>query len=166
MVSHGVENLKTLYVLVDLLQVLLETEMIVVPVNVPCHVSQRHCVHLLTRVSVHVFGQIAGEHPELRQITGAVGKMHVSEEEHLVLVLTPDFHQREILLLNHGGLLRQQGVKHRKNSLRRHLVAAWHRDGYIAPFLGGFELVYPLVICLGNHDSIGDNNSWNAGTVT
>lgn len=166
MVSHRVEDLKAFDVGVDLLKVLRETELVLVPVDVPGHIPKGHSVHLLRTVSGHIVRQIPCEDPELSLVACPVGKVHIPEEEHLVLVLGSGFRQCEVPSLNLAGLCREVGIELRENALRSNLVATWYGDKDIAPLFRRLKLVYSLGVGLCDLHSVRNHNVSDSGAVT
>ena len=102
--------------------------------------------------------QIAREHPELGHVIRSVGKVHVTEEQHLVCCLVTCVDQGEIPSLWHVGLLGQKRVELRQNAICRSLITARNGDEDIAVLLGGLHLIDTLVIRDDNLDTVGEND--------
>ena len=154
-VAHGVVDLQVLDLAVDRLPVLGQRIVVFVPVEVPRHVAQREGVHLLAAVLGHVGVQIGGELGELGGVVGAVGQVHVAQQEELVAILSVDLREFEVLLFHDVGCSFQRLVELREHALGRYFVAAGDGDEDIAPLLGRFEFVDALVVGDGHFGAVG-----------
>ena len=89
MISDSMENLKSLHLIVDGIQVLRQRITVRIPVQVPGHVAQRNGIHLFVLMQGTVAVQILGKVHKLSQVARAVGQMHIAQHKHLIAILPP-----------------------------------------------------------------------------
>ena len=103
MITHHVKH-----VAVDLLhlnQVVVKTEVVLVPVGIPCHVAHRHSVDLFPGSGVCGYCGIDIREKtvaELREVIIPVSQVPVSHGKHNMIVVV-SAHKREIILLNRSA---------------------------------------------------------------
>ena len=72
-------------------KILLERILVGIPVKFPCHITQSHCVDLLTGICSKKVGDFIGKLLELVPVICTVSKVYVPEEKHCVICLVTDF---------------------------------------------------------------------------
>ena len=87
-VADGMEYLQVLHQGVDGVQVFGYGKKIGIPIQVPCHVTQRNGIHFLSWVGSAIIIEVGCEGTELAQVVGAVGKVHVAQHQDLVCILS------------------------------------------------------------------------------
>ena len=141
MISDSMENLKSLHLIVDGIQVLRQRITVRIPVQVPGHVAQRNGIHLFVLMQGTVAVQILGKVHKLSQVARAVGQMHITQHKHLIIILSFHLSQREVHTLRCSGVPLHHLVEPRQDSLGRNFISRRNGDKHIPPFLFRLKLV-------------------------
>ena len=122
MVTHSMVNQDIRNTLVHIFKIARQLIIVFVPIQIPCHITEGDCIHLLVLVRIPIVVPIIGESRELGQVFRPVCKMHVTEEEHLVFVLVIYLFQDEVFTLCNIRFLFQCRKHLRKDTLRCRLI--------------------------------------------
>ncbi len=123
-------------------------ELVLIPIQIPCHISQRKAVTLVFR-SANRRIQRRGEIFHLFQVVRPVGQVHVAQdkESKIIVIYLNKF---KVFAFCHFSRLRKGRMEFRQNAVRRHFVARRNNHEHIFPLLLRLNLIDTVLV--GLHD--------------